>query len=287
MLARSTRARPSCPGQGRRAQHGLVCSPAVCARRAVPGGPPSPLRRGCGVRPQIDPTAPAPLALALFRCRSPCLRRHPREQSHARAARLVPCAAVQELHLKALYAHFLALADTSHAGGSSGEAPHISKKGFLKALGAEEGSSLFIERVFTCMDGNRDGFLNFLEFVMGLDLLSPEATAGERLRLLFDVYDIDGDGLVSKTECRALLAAAFVEAGVTVPPTDLQKVVDKTFEAHDLDHDGNLSFTEFQTMADKRPGFLRPVTLHTKQIIDQHLAKADGTGAAGASASSA
>lgn len=124
------------------------------------------------------------------------------------------------------------------------------------------------------------------EFVMGLDLLSPEATAGERLRLLFDVYDIDGDGLVSKTECRALLAAAFVEAGVTVPPTDLQKVVDKTFEAHDLDHDGNLSFAEFQTMADKRPGFLRPVTLHTKQIIDQHLAKADGTSAGGAAAAS-
>jgi hypothetical protein len=133
---------------------------------------------------------------------------------------------------------------------------------------------------------------------MGLDLLSPEASAGERLRLLFDIYDIDGgacaracvtvgvdrwgaDGLVSKTECRALLAAAFVEAGLSVPAADLQKVVDKTYEAHDLDGDGNLSFAEFQTMADKRPGFLRPVTLLTKQIIDQHLK--DGASAAKAS----
>jgi hypothetical protein len=122
---------------------------------------------------------------------------------------------------------------------------------------------------------------------MGLDLLSPESSTSERQRLIFDVYDIDGDGLVSKTECRALLAAAFVEAGVTVPPSDLQKVVDRTFTVHDLDSDGNLSFAEFTTMADKRPGFLRPVTLHTKQIIDQHLAKADSGGEAAAASSAA
>lgn len=74
------------------------------------------------------------------------------------------CVAVGELHLKALFAHFLALADTKHSGSSDAAAaqPHISKKGFMKALGAEDGSSLFIERIFSCMDGNRDGYLNFL-----------------------------------------------------------------------------------------------------------------------------
>ena len=74
--------------------------------------------------------------------------------------------AVSELHLKALHAHFQSLADSRHGGGGATDEasaqPHISKKGFLRALGAEEGSSLFIERVFTCMDGNRDGYLNFL-----------------------------------------------------------------------------------------------------------------------------
>jgi hypothetical protein len=67
--------------------------------------------------------------------------------------------AVTETHMRALYHHFLSLADIKEGGESQ---PHISKRGFLKALGAEEGSSLFIERAFTCMDGNRDGYLNFL-----------------------------------------------------------------------------------------------------------------------------
>ena len=68
-----------------------------------------------------------------------------------------------------------------------------------------------------------------------------------------------------------MLQAAFTENDVPIGPMEIQHMVQDTFDKHDFDGDGYLSWDEYQTMASKNPHFLRPLTLHTAVIIDSRL----------------
>lgn len=60
------------------------------------------------------------------------------------------------------------------------------------------------ERFFTVMDLNNDGYLDHKEFVTGL-LRTFCTTFDNRTKLVFDIYDFDGDGYVSKDDISAIL----------------------------------------------------------------------------------
>ena len=54
-----------------------------------------------------------------------------------------------------------------------------------------------VQRVISVLDRNNDGELSFLEFVLGLDSLSKNASAEEKYRFAFHIYDVDNDGYIS------------------------------------------------------------------------------------------
>ena len=56
----------------------------------------------------------------------------------------------------------------------------------------EGGQTFFADRTFKLLDKDQDGSISRQELMEGLYLLT-KGTAEQRLRFLFDVYDLDGE----------------------------------------------------------------------------------------------
>lgn len=64
---------------------------------------------------------------------------------------------------------------------------------------------IIAERVFTLFDKNKDGYAGKEEFIMAAcRLLSKKFE--ENIKAVFEVYDFDNDGIVSREEIRVLLS---------------------------------------------------------------------------------
>lgn len=57
-----------------------------------------------------------------------------------------------------------------------------------------------VTRVTQVFDQNADGHIAFEEFVLGLSTFSARASRGEKCQMSFRIYDIDGDGFISRDE---------------------------------------------------------------------------------------
>ncbi|KAJ8317244.1 hypothetical protein KUTeg_005148 [Tegillarca granosa] len=94
-------------------------------------------------------------------------------------------------------------------------------------------SSLYAHYVFNTFDHDRNGSINFEEFVMGLSVLS-RGTLQERLQWAFSLYDINGDGLITKDEMLDIVSAIYEMMGrLTEPLIDentTKEHVDKVFQ---------------------------------------------------------
>jgi Ca2+-binding EF-hand superfamily protein len=61
------------------------------------------------------------------------------------------------------------------------------------------------ERFFTLFDANRDGYAGHDEFVAGACRILS-ADIDKCMRMVFDMYDFDNDGIISQEDIRLLLS---------------------------------------------------------------------------------
>ena len=54
-----------------------------------------------------------------------------------------------------------------------------------------------------------DGHINFEEFLNGISLMCETGDFDEKVQFSFQVYDFDGDGLISKTELTEMCKGSF------------------------------------------------------------------------------
>ena len=54
----------------------------------------------------------------------------------------------------------------------------------------------FVNRMFEVIDENKDGMIEFAEYLQVLSILSTKATAEEKLRFSYKIYDFDGDNII-------------------------------------------------------------------------------------------
>lgn len=109
-------------------------------------------------------------------------------------------------------------------------------------------SSGYAHYVFNTFDKDRNGSINFEEFVMGLSILS-RGTLHEKLQWAFDLYDINGDGIITKEEMYDIVSAIYDMMGRFAEPviedTTAQDHVEQVFRKMDLNQDGVISVDEF------------------------------------------
>ncbi|XP_023232729.1 A-type potassium channel modulatory protein KCNIP1-like [Centruroides vittatus] len=109
-------------------------------------------------------------------------------------------------------------------------------------------ASLYAHYVFKLIDQEHNGTINFQDFVIGLSTIS-RGTDLEKLQWTFNLYDINGDGKITKEEMYEITTAIYLMLGQFTEPTveeDTSKDhADRVFQKLDLNNDGVVTFDEF------------------------------------------
>lgn len=95
-----------------------------------------------------------------------------------------------------------------------------------------------VEEVMNKLDVNKDGTINYTEFLMA-HMQLKDIISNERLQTAFDSFDLDQNGQITKDELQEVLAGTSVND---------PRVWDILISEADTNHDGQISFSEFKQM---------------------------------------
>lgn len=132
----------------------------------------------------------------------------------------------------------------------------LSKNEFADALGMKP-DSLFVKQMFNCVDKDKDGQISFQEFLDTVDLFSRGKTDA-KLRIIFDMCDDDGNGVIDKQELTKMLRSLVDIAKTNSLGEDqVTEIIQGMFETAGLQSKEQLSFEDFKTvMKDYKGDFI-------------------------------
>ncbi|CBY24249.1 unnamed protein product [Oikopleura dioica] len=102
----------------------------------------------------------------------------------------------------------------------------------------------FAAFVFNVFDENKDGSIEFSEFITALSLTS-RGHFEEKLEWAFRLYDIDNNGTISRDEMLQIVSAIFRMVGNFSQEETPEQKVDRIFSKMDTDGNCELSKEEF------------------------------------------
>ena len=104
----------------------------------------------------------------------------------------------------------------------------------------------FCHHVFRTFDTDRNGYIDFKEFLIAIDVTSS-GTAEEKLKWAFRMYDIDGNGVINLDEMTKIIQAIYdmlVGPGVIIPESAEERAKNIILQL-DENGDGQLTEEEF------------------------------------------
>ncbi|NXN76051.1 EFCB1 protein, partial [Himantopus himantopus] len=115
---------------------------------------------------------------------------------------------------------------------------------------------VLMDRVFRTFDRDNDSCISVVEWVEGLSVFL-RGTLEERIKYCFEVYDLNGDGYISREEMFQMLKNSLLKQPSEEDPDEgIKDLVDIALKKmastyslwyfSDYDHDGKLSFTDFE-----------------------------------------
>lgn len=102
--------------------------------------------------------------------------------------------------------------------------------------------------VFNTLDQDHSGLISFEDFVQNLSILS-RGTMEEKLRWAFSLYDINGDGYITREEMTDIVSSVYDLMGKLAEPCidddTIKEKVDRIFQKMDKNQDGVVTLDEF------------------------------------------
>ncbi|CAM4423120.1 guanylyl cyclase-activating protein 3 [Caretta caretta] len=115
-------------------------------------------------------------------------------------------------------------------------------KHVLGLQGLTQDANKYVEQVFHTFDMNKDGFIDFLEFIAAINLVI-RGKIDQKLKWYFKLYDADGNGTIDKKELLSIfMAIQAINGNQSMTPEEFTNMV---FQKIDVNNDGELTLEEF------------------------------------------
>ncbi|KAM4797244.1 guanylyl cyclase-activating protein 3 [Rhinophrynus dorsalis] len=130
-------------------------------------------------------------------------------------------------------------------------------KGLLGLQGMNLEANQYIDQVFSTFDMNKDGFIDFLEFIAAINLVL-RGKIDQKLKWYFKLYDADGNGSIDRKELLSILTAVkAINGRQDINPEEFTAIL---FEKIDVNGDGELTLEEFINGIQKDAGLLEMIS---------------------------
>uniref|UniRef100_A0A672MEI0 NADPH oxidase 5 n=1 Tax=Sinocyclocheilus grahami TaxID=75366 RepID=A0A672MEI0_SINGR len=161
----------------------------------------------------------------------------------------------------------------------AGDDKEIDLDEFKTALKVKE--SFFAERFFALFDSDGSSSISLDELLEALDLLI-HGSETDKLRFLFQVYDVDGkylrvkrercinaivltchvgSGSIDPDELRTVLKSCLRESAISLPEEKLDDLTLALFESADKDNSGSITFEELKAELENFPEVMENLTI--------------------------
>ncbi|XP_072418878.1 guanylyl cyclase-activating protein 1 isoform X1 [Chiloscyllium punctatum] len=153
-------------------------------------------------------------------------------------------------------------------------------KQFFGLKGLNQEANAYIEQMFKTFDMNKDGYIDFMEYVAALSLVL-RGKMEQKLRWYFKLYDVDGNGCIDRHELLNIIKkltigpsepmlGLLLQKCLLIPSQPFQAIraingceqdmsaeefTNRVFDNIDINGDGELSLEEFVEGAKKDKEF--------------------------------
>jgi len=112
---------------------------------------------------------------------------------------------------------------------------------------------ILMDRVFKAFDKDSDSIVGINEWVEGLAVIL-RGTLPEKIQYAFEVFDLNGDGHISREEMFQMLKSCLIKQPSEEDPDEgIKDIVEITLKKMDKDHDGRVSLADFDQSVREEP----------------------------------
>ena len=135
----------------------------------------------------------------------------------------------------------------------------LTKGEFADAMSLKK-DSLFVEQMFQLIDQDGNGFISFREF-LNMIVIFAKGSPEDKIRLMFEMYDVDKSGSLSRGEFQKMLKAMMELVNASVAPDQMDGLIDSMFTSAGFQNKQELTLEDFNVL-------LRD---HKEQLSSAHL----------------
>ncbi|CAK9832938.1 NADPH oxidase 5 [Anthophora retusa] len=139
-----------------------------------------------------------------------------------------------------------------------GNEKEIRREEFNKIVTSK--NTFFTDRVFQIFDKDNSGTISLQEFLDAMHEFAGKSS-DDKIKFLFKVYDIDGDGVIQLRELEHVMRACMEENGIQFSEEQIEELTIALFEDADQTNRGAITFEAMKKQLEKHEGLLENLSI--------------------------